>query len=101
MSTFTWSIAQLERNTSDNGVTIAHYRCTGVDGDNSAGSYGTCSFTPDPTSADFIAFDDLTEADVLGWVHAEVSQEDTEASIQAKLDEMAAPQTVVGLPANF
>ena len=95
---FTWSIAQLERNTADNGVTIVHWRCTGVDGDNSTGSYGTCSFTPDPTAADFIAFDALTEADVLGWVHAEVSKEDTEASLQAKLDEMVAPSTVTGMP---
>ena len=98
MATFTWSIAQLERNTSDNGVVIAHWRCNGVDGDNSTGAYGTASFTPDPTSADFIAFESLTEADVLGWVHAEVSQEDTEASLQAQLDEMAAPSTTTGLP---
>ena len=98
MATFNWTIAQLERNTSDNGIFIVHWRCTGVDGDNSTGSYGTCSFTPDPTAADFIAFDALTEADVLGWVHAEVSKEDTEASLQAKLDEMANPTTEVGMP---
>ena len=98
MTTFNWSIAQLERNTSDNGVIIAHWRCTGVDGDNSTGAYGTTSFTPDPQADDFIAFDALTEADVLGWVHAEVSQEDTEASLQAKLDEMANPTTDVGMP---
>lgn len=98
MATFTWSIAQLERNTADNGVTIVHWRCTGVDGDNSTGSYGTCSFTPDSQADDFIAFDALTEADVLGWVHAEVSKDDTEASLQAKLDEMAAPSTVTGMP---
>ena len=47
---------------------------------------------------DFIAFESLTEADVLGWVHAEVSKEDTEASIQAQLDEMATPSTVTGMP---
>lgn len=98
MATFTWSIAQLERNTSDNGVVIAHWRCEGVDGDNSTGAYGTVSFTPDPTADDFIAFDALTEADVLGWVNAEVSKEDTEASLQAQLDEMANPTTEVGMP---
>jgi len=98
MATFTWSIAQLERNTADNGVVIAHWRCTGVDGDNSTGAYGTTSFTPDPQADDFIPFDDLTEADVLGWVHAEVSKDDTEASLQAQLDEMANPTTDVGMP---
>ena len=98
MATFTWTIAQLERNTSDNGVVIAHWRCEGVDGDNSTGSYGTCSFTPDPTADDFIAFDALTEADVLGWVNAEVSKEDTEAQLQTKLDELANPVTASGMP---
>jgi hypothetical protein len=98
MATFTWSIAQLERNTSDNGVIIAHWRCTGVDGDNSAVSYGAASFTPDPTADDFIAFDALTEADVLGWVHADVSKDDTEASLQAQLDEKASPSTTTGMP---
>ena len=98
MATFTWSIAQLERNTSDNGVVIAHWRCTGVDGDNSTGAYGTTSYTPDPTAEGFIAFDALTEADVLGWVHAEVSKEDTEASLQTKLDELANPVVTSGMP---
>lgn len=98
MATFTWSIAQLERNTSDGGVVVAHWRCIGVDGDNSSSAYGTASFTPDSTAADFIAFDALTEADVLGWVHAEVSQEDTEAAIQAALNEMATPSTTEGVP---
>jgi hypothetical protein len=98
MATFTWSIAQLERNTSDNGVVVAHWRCTGVDGDNSTDAYGTCSFTPDPTAADFIAFDALTQADVLGWVHADVSQEDTEAAIQSALNEMATPSIIEGVP---
>ena len=98
MTDFNWTIANLERNTADGGVFVAHWRVTAEDGEYTASSYGTQSFTPDPTSADFIAFEALTEADVLGWVHAEVSQDDTEASIQAKLDEMAAPQTVVGMP---
>jgi hypothetical protein len=30
---YTWTIAQLERNTADDFVTIVHYRVTAVDGD--------------------------------------------------------------------
>ena len=97
-ATFEWKIANTERYIENDGIFIVHWRCTGVDGDNSTGAYGTTSFTPDPTADDFIAFDALTEADVLGWVHAEVSKEDTEASLQAKLDEMANPTTEVGMP---
>jgi hypothetical protein len=43
-----WTIAQLERNTSDGGVVVAHWRATATDGDYSASSYGTAGFTPDP-----------------------------------------------------
>jgi len=97
MATFTWTITNLERNSSDGGVTVAHWRCNGVDGDNSSSAYGTVSFTPDAESDSFVGFDSLTEETVLGWVQAEVSQEDTEASIQAKIDEMANPTSISGL----
>jgi hypothetical protein len=64
-----WTIAQLERTTATGGVTIAHWRATATDGDYSASSYGTCSFTPDADSEGFVAFEALTEADVLEWVY--------------------------------
>ena len=96
-TTFTWTIANLERNSSDGGVTVAHWRCDGVDGDNSSSAYGTVGFTPDAEAEGFVAFESLTEETVLGWVQAEVSQEDTEASIQSKIDEMANPTSLSGL----
>ena len=98
-ATFTWSVANLEyNNDADKGVTVAHWRCTGVDGDHSASSYGTTSHTPDPSADGWVAYADLTEATVLGWVHDQVSQEDTEAAIQAKLDAMANPTSLSGMP---
>ena len=36
--TYTWTIANMERNTADDGVTVCHWRCEGVDGDHSASS---------------------------------------------------------------
>ena len=98
MATFTWSIEQIKRTTADDAVVIAHWRCTGVDGDNSRRLHSTVVFSPDPTSSDFIPFNDLTEADVLGWVHADVSQADIEATLQAQLDEITAPRVVSGMP---
>jgi hypothetical protein len=84
--TYTWTIAQLERNTSDGGVTTVHWRVSAVDGDYTASSYGTVGCTPDPEAADWIAFDALTEADVLAWVWASVDKDTTEASLAAKIE---------------
>ena len=98
MTTYTWQIANMERNTADDGVVVCHWRCTGVDGDHSASSYGTTSHTPDPTAAGFVPYADLTEATVLGWVHAAVDKAATEAAIADKIDAMANPTTATGTP---
>ena len=103
----TWTIATLERNTdSDQGVIVAHWRVTEEEtvgtGDDAvtytASSYGTCGFTPDPSASDYIAYADLTEADVIGWVQAEVDQDAIEASLQANIDEQITPATANGVP---
>ena len=96
--TYTWQVAEMERNTADDGVVICHWRCDGVDGDHTASSYGTTSHTPDPDSEGFIAYADLTEADVLGWVHGSVDKDATEAAIAAKIDAMANPTIEAGTP---
>jgi len=101
----TWTIAQLERTTADGGVTIAHWRATATEtvGEDtfSASSYGTCGFTPDPTAPDFVPFDDLTEADVLAWVYAELGAEQLAAiedGLSANIEEQKAPKVVAGTP---
>jgi len=96
--TYTWTIPTVERNLSDGGVTVAHWRCTAVDGDYSASSYGTCGFTPDASAEGFIAYDSLTEANVIGWVQGSVSQEDTEAALAAKIEADKTPTTGAGVP---
>jgi hypothetical protein len=101
-----WTIANLERNTDDGGVTVAHWRVTETEvvgeGDDavtySASSYGTVGFTPDASADGFIDFDSLTEADVLGWVYAEVDQAETEAALDANIAEQKTPVTTDGVP---
>ena len=98
----TWTIAQLERNTSDGGVIIAHWRVTETEtvGENTytASSYGTCGFTPDPSASDYISYADLTEADVIGWVQADVDQAGIEAALTANINEQKNPTTADGVP---
>ena len=94
----TWTIDTLERNVADGGVVAAHWRATLVDGDFSASSYGTCGFTPDPSDSGFVAYDSLTEADVVGWVQAEVDKDATEASLAAKIEADKNPTQGSGVP---
>ena len=94
----TWTIANLERNLADGGVTVAHWRVTEVDGDYSASSYGTVGFTPDASDPSFVAYDNLTESDVLGWVWAEVDQAATEAALTADIEAQKNPTTADGMP---
>ena len=94
----TWTISTLERELSDGGVVVAHWRATAVDGDFSASSYGTCGFTPDPSASGFIAYDSLTEADVIGWVQAELDQDAIEASLAAQIEADKNPTQASGVP---
>jgi hypothetical protein len=94
----TWTIGTLERNLADGGVTVAHWRCTEVDGDFSASSYGTVGFTPDPTASNFLAYDSLTESDVLEWVWESVGQDTVEAALTAKIEADKNPTSGSGVP---
>lgn len=44
------NIVNLEREPESNGVLIVHWTATKTDGDYTAKSYGTKSFTPNPES---------------------------------------------------
>ena len=96
---YTWALPTLERELADGGVIVAHWRCTASDGDYSASSYGTCGFTPDASAPDFVAYDSLTEATVLGWLWADgVDKDATEAALQANIDAQKNPVTSAGVP---
>ena len=99
MTTYTWTIANLEyTNDADNGVTIAHWRVSAQDGDYTASSYGTQSFTPDPSADGYVAFADLTEATVIGWVQNALDTDAMEASLQDNIDAQKTPATISGMP---
>ena len=101
MTTFTWTIANLEYTNDDNkAVTIAHWRATAQDGDYTASSYGTCSFEQkDPFDPSFIPFNDLTEEVVLGWVQDKMGEE-IESNLNNQMDALKNPTSAIGVPWN-
>jgi hypothetical protein len=97
----TWTISTLERNTTDDGVIVAHWRVSDVDGDHSGSSYGTCGFTPDSTADGYTAYADITEAQAIGWVKDSIGEEGVTAiedSIAAQIADSKAPAVSVGTP---
>jgi len=103
MADITWSVANLERNIADGGVTVVHYRVDAVDNtdpDNpiTQGAYGTQGFAPDPTTPDFIAFDSLTEDFVLHWVWHNIDKDAVEAALNERINAIKNPVTVAGVP---
>ena len=94
-TTITWTIAQLDRQTSDGLVTTAHWRVDAVDGEHSAGSYGSVGFERGDT---FTAYSSLTEAQVIAWVKDQLDVEQIEDSLQAQIDAKKTPAVTRGLP---
>jgi hypothetical protein len=93
--TTTWKISQLDRQTSDGLVTTAHWTVNAVDGEYSAGAYGTVGFERGDT---FMAYELLTEAQVIAWVKDKLEVADIEAGLQAQIDAQKNPTTATGTP---
>ena len=92
-----FSISTLESNT-DGGVVVAHWQVNKASGENVATSYGTVSFTPDASAEGYVAYDSLTEDNVIAWVQGALDTTALEASLDADLAEQASPTIIVGKP---
>jgi len=93
----TWTINQLDRNTSDGFVTTVHYNVTKTDGDFSASTYGTIGYT-ETEGETYIPYAELTEAQVIGWVQNSLGKDTVEASLQSQIDALKNPVQETGLP---
>jgi hypothetical protein len=97
--TTTYSIVQLDRLTSTGYVKTVHYNVTKTDGDFSASTYGTISYTPDGSeSGTMIPFASLTEAQVIAWVKDKLGEATVEAALAAQIEAQKNPVKASGLP---
>ena len=96
MTTFDWQILNLDRRTSDGFIQVAHWQCTGTDGDITSSVYSTVSFEDGTPS---IPYDQVTEQTVLDWIWANgVDKNATEASIVERIESLKNPVQASGLP---
>ena len=95
MSTINWSVNTMERDVATGYVSVVHWQATAVDGEHSASCYATVSWA-EGTPA--IAYDNLTEATVLGWVWESVDKAATEASLAAQIALLKNPVKATGTP---
>ena len=94
--TTTWTITQCNRLTADGFITTAHWMANAVDGDYSAGAYGSCGFTAGTPS---IPYTQVTEKEVLDWCWASgVDKDAVEEGLAAQIALQKAPVTTNGLP---
>jgi hypothetical protein len=94
----TWTISNLDRQTSDGFVTTAHWQATATDGDYSASVYSTCSWSEGTAT---IPYASLTKETVLGWIWANgVDKDAVEDSLLAQIELQKNPVTATGVPWN-
>ena len=101
----TWSINQLDYAVSldskTNVVTNIHWDCTDADTDDNHGrTYGSQGIPTDDLS-DFIAYDDITEANAIAWVKAALGEDgvsDQEAAVAAQIAVLQTPVSGSGSP---
>jgi len=88
--TTTWSVNDMTHKDSDGGVFLVYWSLTAQsDGtpSYSAQEGGKLRCTADPSASDYIAYADLTEADVLGWVYDSLKEGDeTAAEAKARIE---------------
>ncbi len=87
--TTTWKIKNMIRDNSTGGVKTVYWECNVHDKDTdcSATEGGKLFLAPDASASDFVAYDDLTETTVLGWVYNSLIEDDeTAAEAKARIE---------------
>jgi len=97
MITISWIIERLlvkpTEGTLTDVVITADWRCNGSQESFSGTCYGSCSFFP-PTDS-FTPYEDLTEAQVLGWCYSNgVNQSAIEANVTQQINDQINPPII-------
>jgi hypothetical protein len=93
-NTYKWVIsglhAKIQEGELSNVIESIHWRYQAEDADgNIADVYGSVGL--EAPEGDFIAYEDLTQADVEAWLESKLVVEQLQAGLDAKLEAMANP----------
>jgi hypothetical protein len=97
MTTYLWTISDMNRLTADGFVVTVHYNVSATDGTYNSSTYGTVGYTEQPGET-FIPYDQLTEAQVVGWVQTSLGKDTVEASLQSQINAQINPVQQSGTP---
>ena len=103
-TTFTWSVASLDRTVADGVVGVVHYTVDAADDTYRAGAYGSIGLETEGAAgrSAFIPYGDLTPEVVVEWAKERIGGDEkvaeVEAALQAQLDEQRTPNKASGLP---
>jgi hypothetical protein len=96
---YNWQIGTMDRLTSDGFVVTVHYNVSAQDGEYNANTYGTVGYTEQPGES-FVPYDQLTEAQVVGWVQESLGKDEVEASLASQIEAQKNPTQESGVPWN-
>ena len=83
----TWSVSNMTRNEADGGIVTVYWSCVASDGTYSATEGGKLRCEPDADAEGFVAYAELSEADVLGWVYTSlIEEEETADEAKARIE---------------
>ena len=98
--TYTWSVVQMDAYPEEDGETDVvfnvHWTLAGIDQTYQGYAYGSQSVSIDP-DAPFTPYDDLTEAQVIGWVQAAMGEEQVasyEANVAQQIEDQIDPPVI-------
>lgn len=109
--TYTWKIKSLKKQDDPSAelndiIVQTYWECTGTDVDGNSGTFsGATPFEPDQVDpTNFTTYENLTEAQVLGWIQNVVTnnpsyKEHIDSQIQKQIDAIVRPMVEVNTDA--
>lgn len=98
MINFEWQKPVLERKivdgTLENVIQTVHWRYKGTEDNISADIYGALSL-PSPNAENFIEWEDMTNAEVYGWLETILDMEQLQSQISAQIEDIKNPKVIV------